>query len=167
CHEPYPAVVIDNHWNLLMANHTQQKLVALLIENGAVFPASINLLDHFFAPHGYREFVDDWQSFAVYLLQRVEKEMILQGEMEQAKILIDRLQSYPDVPKNWRQQTPQFENSPMIRLTLKVGEQRISLFSTIAVFGTPLDVTLQSLRIEHYFPADEMSKSFFHQFSKE
>jgi hypothetical protein len=29
------------------------------------------------------------------------------------------------------------------------------LFTTITTLGTPLDVTLQELRIESYFPVDE------------
>jgi hypothetical protein len=32
------------------------------------------------------------------------------------------------------------------------------VFSTITTFGTPQDVTLQELRIECFFPADEATR---------
>ena len=36
--------------------------------------------------------------------------------------------------------------------------RRLSLISTITVFGTPLDVTLSELAIESFFPADEATR---------
>ena len=160
-HEPYPAIVMDNHWNLLMMNQAQQDLMADLLALGAQFTATTNLLEMFFAPKGIREFVVDWQVFAVYLLQRVEAELLMQGEQAFAAEFIARLTAYPGVPQDWRQQSVVFAGSPMVKLTLKLGNQEMSLFSTIAGFGSPLDVTLQGIRIEHYFPADQNTLELF------
>jgi hypothetical protein len=35
--------------------------------------------------------------------------------------------------------------------------QELSFFSTVATFGTPLDVTVAELVIESFFPADELT----------
>ncbi|MCG8313653.1 MAG: helix-turn-helix transcriptional regulator [Pseudomonadales bacterium] len=160
-HEPYPAVVLDSHWNLLMVNETQQKLGMYLIEAGAKLPATTNFLDQFFAPQGYRDFVDDWESFAIYLLQRSEKEFLLQGDTEAIAEHVSRWSAYPGVPKDWRQVVVGFDGSPMLQLTIRLKGKKLNLFSTIAAFGSPLDITLQGIRIEHYFPADEPTKTFF------
>jgi len=50
---------------------------------------------------------------------------------------------------------------PAIPFTLNLGDQQLRIFSTIATIGTPLDVTAQNLRIEHFFPMDERSKAFW------
>ena len=42
-------------------------------------------------------------------------------------------------------------------LELAVGDATLRLFNTLTTFGTPQDVTLQELRIEMSFPADEAS----------
>jgi hypothetical protein len=46
-------------------------------------------------------------------------------------------------------------------LTLRKDPVRISLFSMIATIGTPLDVSLQNLRLELFFPADETTERWF------
>jgi hypothetical protein len=40
-------------------------------------------------------------------------------------------------------------------MRLRVGAHELSLFSTVTVFGTPLDVTVSELSIESFYPADE------------
>jgi hypothetical protein len=42
---------------------------------------------------------------------------------------------------------------------LKAPDLEVRLFSTIMTLGTPQDVTLQELRIETFFPADEESEA--------
>ena len=50
---------------------------------------------------------------------------------------------------------------PAIPFTLNLGDQPLRIFSTIATIGTPLDVTAQNLRIEHFFPMDESTKAYW------
>lgn len=37
-------------------------------------------------------------------------------------------------------------------------DQRLSMFTTMSTFGTPLDVTLSELTIELFLPADETTR---------
>ena len=46
-------------------------------------------------------------------------------------------------------------------IDIKKDDVELSLFSTIATLGTPLDITLQEIRIECYFPADEKTQEYF------
>jgi hypothetical protein len=46
----------------------------------------------------------------------------------------------------------------MIGLELSRGDLTLNLFTTIATLGTPLDVTLQEIRIETLFPSDDATR---------
>jgi hypothetical protein len=46
----------------------------------------------------------------------------------------------------------------LLPVRFRTGDLELRLFSTIMTLGTPKDVTLQELRIETLFPADEASE---------
>ena len=54
----------------------------------------------------------------------------------------------------------EFHWSPVIPLAIMVDGNCLRLFNTLTTFGTPQDVTLQELRIEMSFPADEATGSY-------
>jgi hypothetical protein len=43
----------------------------------------------------------------------------------------------------------------VVPMRLRYGDRELSLLTTIATFGTPLDVTVSELMIESFFPADD------------
>ena len=45
----------------------------------------------------------------------------------------------------------------LVPIHIKKGDLELRLFCTFMTFGTPQDVTLQELRIETFFPADDVS----------
>jgi len=75
------------------------------------------------------------------------------------RALLDELLAFPGVPARWR--TPQWDRppAPPLSLVYRKGDVRLSVFSTVTTFGTPQDVTLQELRIECFFPADEGTRA--------
>ena len=75
------------------------------------------------------------------------------------RALLDELLAYPGVPARWR--TPQMDRAPapFVSIVYRKEDLRLSFFSTITTFGTPQDVTLQELRIECFFPADETTRA--------
>ena len=54
---------------------------------------------------------------------------------------------------------------PVVPTVYRFGEMRLSLFSTIAQFGTPTDLALDDLKIELYFPTDEQTRQFLESLS--
>ncbi len=42
-------------------------------------------------------------------------------------------------------------------LRLRSGDHELLLFSTLATFGTALDVTIAELAVESFFPADRLT----------
>lgn len=155
-HEPYPAVVVDRYWNLLQSNHAATNLMNLLIAAELdQLESPINLMRLMFDPDGLRPAVANWEEVAGYLIQRVHREAVAEGQSDQSMALLKQLLAYPDVPNrnlNWQW------HSPLLTVNFIKGEFQLNFFSTIATLGTPRDVTLQELRIECMFPADSLTE---------
>lgn len=159
-HMPYPAVVIDGLWNLLMVNEAHEQIEGLVRQLKPDFPDTKNLVLQLFDANGYKDFLSNWQEVACFLLRRLYQESVLYQDRKEIPQLIERLLSYPDVPPDWREFLPMANASPVIALEFDIMGVEISLFSSIATFGTAVDVNLQDIRIESYFPADEASEMF-------
>lgn len=161
-HDPYPAVVLDAHWNVLMANQGQQAMMAAMIAERGPFPAINNVVELVFHPDGYRPFLVNWEKVACFLLRRLRRDM--QARPDPAlDDLMSRLSALADIDTLLQQDTSPGQTEPMLALEIELGGQRLRSFSTLASFGTALDVVMEELRIEHYFPADEATRRFFNR----
>lgn len=163
-HEPYPAVVIDPLFNILRANHAAMQLQLFLF--GVAQPEDLppiggNILRGLLHPEGYRRHVKNWQEIAPYLLRRIQSELLAGAGSQALKELLQELQGYDGIPDDWKTCIPGDWLPPILTVDIEVGKQKLSFFSTIATLGTPLDVTLQEIRIESYYPVDEATKQFF------
>lgn len=162
-HDPYPALVMDTCWNIVMANTSQQKIMALLPplqqagDNGNNQPR--NLLHMLFDSQGLRPLIENWDELAGYLLRRLKKQVLMFNQPQVDKLYKQLL--LMDPPANWKQPPGREMEGPMITVRFRVGEVTLSLFSTISHFGSALDVGMEEMVIESYFPADETTKAFF------
>ena len=158
-HAPYPAQVLDWNWNIVMANEPQKKLMLGIASAQPHFPKTNNILELLFDPNGFRPYVENWEEVAFTLIQRIQRERVLY--QDRRSDLIEKLMQYRDVPNSWASPNHASPLAPMIPLILNIGTQRLKLFSSLASFGTAIDVTMQELTIEQYFPADETTRLFF------
>jgi transcriptional regulator with XRE-family HTH domain len=178
--EPYPAVVIDRYWNLLLTNNGATRLLNTFIEPEKLqtlfcIDGKINLMRVTFDPQGLRPFIANWAELAGYLLHRVHREENSSNaqahplklvESEQSTLLFDELISYPDVADLWnassRSRTvsagASMQNDSILTTHFQKNDLSLRFFSTIATLGTPHDITLQEIRIECLFPADEVTE---------
>ncbi len=159
--EPFPAIVVDRRWNLLSANAGAGRLTAFLTGPPAA-PAtteSVNVAEWLLSP-GLRPLLVNWQEVAFHFLRGVQSDAMADGT-EETEALLHRLLDYPGVSD--LSQMPALEESPSPVLTLhfRKGQTTIRLFTTIATLGTPQDVTVEELRIECFFPADEITSKIF------
>jgi hypothetical protein len=53
--------------------------------------------------------------------------------------------------------------APILTTRLQSSQGVLTFFSTFTTFGAPLEITTASLRIEHFFPADEATRKVFEQ----
>jgi len=160
--EPYPAIVVDRYWNLLQANQGATRLLNTFIAPDQLqtlfcVDGKINLMRVTFDPQGLRPFIANWEVCVGHLLQRVHREANSSPESEQSKALFNELISYPGVLDFWKTLNRSTQHDLVLGLHLKKDDLNLRFFSTIATLGTPNDITLQEIRIECLFPADELT----------
>lgn len=152
-HEPFPAVVMDRYWNVLMTNDATPRFFGHFIDMAAR-PAPRNLLHLMFDPAGMRPFIPDWDRTAQSLLGRVFRESVGRVIDARAKELIDSLLAYPDVDVDWKISATA-ETTPIIPLSFVKDGQLLRFFSLVTTVGTAQMITTQELRVECMFPLDE------------
>lgn len=163
-HEPYPAVVIDRNWNLLMMNDATAKAFSQIIDITTVWDdiggGAPNILRLTLHPRGLRQYLVDWQDLALYFMESTELELSQNPYNSEARELLNEIKSYPDMPE--RTKLPDTFR-PYLSVDVKKGDLELSFFTVISTFGTPQDVTLQELRIETFFPANESTDAHLKQ----
>src|SRR5262245_19507004 len=93
--EPYPAVVVDRHWNLIKANQGAVRLVEFLV--GPIAPgAPINLADALVAPDVLRPHLANWAEVVRHFIRSVEADAAADG-LKETTALLDRLMKYKEI----------------------------------------------------------------------
>jgi transcriptional regulator with XRE-family HTH domain len=158
--EPHPALVVDHHWNLLMQNEGAGRLFGLFLDAEAVaqVPGPPNVVRMTFHPRGLRQYIINWEALASPLIQQIHREAVGGIPDEGTLRLLQEVLSYPGVPARWRTPDAKAQSAPVLPMALRKGDLALRFFTTIATLGTPQDITLQELRIECFFPADEVTE---------
>jgi transcriptional regulator with XRE-family HTH domain len=159
-HEPFPAMVMDRHWNVLMTNDAAPRFFDCFIDM-ASREGPRNMLHLIFDPQGMRSFVADWDTVARSLLQRVHRESV--GHIVDAGTgrLLDELLAYPDVPRDWRTRhgPSAAPTMPVIPIGFMSDGVVLRYFSMVTTVGAPQSVVAQELRLECMFPADDETEA--------
>jgi len=162
--EPYPAVVIDRLWNLLQANEAANAFTVFLFEGMPPPPPpgkTPNLLRWILDPKALRLKISNWEEVARYLVSTTYAEILAAGGEPRALAFIEEIMAYPDVPASFRKLRFEERPGPVLTVDYLVGGRALSVFTTIATLGTPQDITLQEVRVESFFPADDRSDALF------
>ncbi len=160
-HDPYPGAVIDRQWNVAMVNRA-----GMMLASGvpvAVLGPPLNVYRLCLHPDGLARRTTNFTDWATYLLGQLRRSITLTGDPA-LTALLDEVSAYPNVAQIAPlTETGQRDEPPILvpfRLATPLGE--LSLFTTLTTFGTPLDVTIDELAIELFFPADEASDEMLH-----
>lgn len=155
--DPFPGVVLDRHWNVQLANQGALRLLGILLTKGELATVQpLNMATLLFQPN-VRSKVQNWQHVAGEVVQRLHREA-LSGD-DGSRALLDRLLALPDVPRAFARADLDRIALPVLPLELVADGAVLRFFTTLTTVGTPLDVTLQELRIETYVPMDEATQS--------
>jgi len=158
--------VVDGRWNILMSNEGSGRLLNLFLEPAAIAALGPpNAMRLFYHPQGMRPFIVNWKETAGALIQWLHRDM-LRGHPETARLL-DELLSYPDVPREWRTLDLDASAAPFLAVELARDDLRLTFFSTLTSLGVPYDITLDELRVECFFPADEGSEALMRRLARE
>jgi transcriptional regulator with XRE-family HTH domain len=149
-HEPLPALAIDRHWTLIMANAA----VAPFLAGAAaeLLEPPVNVLRLSLHPEGLAPRIANLRQWRDHLLERVGRQVELTADPVLVELLAE-LKAYPvPAPAPGVRDVDYAGVAVPFCLRSEAGE--LAFFSTTTVFGTPLDITLSELAIEAFFPAD-------------
>lgn len=162
-HEPYSAFACDRYWNLVMANAAYVGFLRYTIgpraadlEPCTVLPEPrLNVLRLVFDPQGLRRYLANWEEVAQAMLEQVQRGALWSRDHAMHALIADLL-AYPGVPAHWSNPLPSDTGRLVIpcELTNLGAPRNARMFSTVTTLSAPLDVTLQDLHIEAFYPAD-------------
>src|SRR5665213_414074 len=128
-HEPYPAVVMDRYWNVVMSNEAAPSFFNRFIDMSQR-PQVRNLLHLMFDPAGMRPFIANWDDAAKGLLARVYRESVGRVVDERPRELLAGLLAYPDVKAEWK--APKGPDAmPVIPLSFVKNDEVLNYFSLV------------------------------------
>lgn len=162
---PFPALVVDRLWNLVMANEPAVRMMRCFLDMPAHAPiprdGSINVLKLTLDPNGLRRHLLNWEDVCTDLLQWVQREAMGDGPGSEATRLLEELMALPGIARAASQPNLERRALPFLPVQLKKDALTLNLFTTITTLGTPHDVTVHELRLESFFPADAASRQWF------
>jgi transcriptional regulator with XRE-family HTH domain len=152
-HEPYPALAVDRHWNMLSHNRPVLALMEGIAPELMVPP--LNVLRLSLHPQGLASKIVNLAAWRHHLFERLRHQIAVSADPVLAALL-EELQSYP-APSVDEPFEAIAHNAVALPLQLRTAMGVLSFISTITVFGTPVDITLSELALETFFPADDFT----------
>lgn len=162
-HEPYPAFVLDRHWNIKLQNQAAHGLLHAAGDPQIFWDAVGDDGEHNLAlltvhPAGFRKFISNWDDVVGEFMQRLRKEAVDTSDpLVMARY--EQLLGFVDLPEEHSAR----DLLPMLPIDIALGDLKLSLCSVISTFGTAQDITANELRVETFYPADEPTAQFFQQ----
>lgn len=150
-HDPFPAIVVDRRHDLVLANRAATQLFTSRLP-APLLERPVNALRATLHPEGLARDIVNLGELSGHLLARLDREIAASADPE-LQALADELRGYPGVVEAPVPEPPASQLFTPFALRSDSGELRF--FTSIATFGTALDITVSELSIESFFPADE------------
>ena len=162
-HEPFPAMVLDGRWNIVMANMAAIEFFGQFADLSEVLGPNakdFQIIRLCMEADGLKPHIQNWPELMYALLQRCRRALVVNPKDEALASLIDDILSHTDSPQQWKRPDPS-PIEPVLKMTLAKDGRTWSLFTMLAHFGTPEHITLQELAVESFYPADPQTREFF------
>jgi transcriptional regulator with XRE-family HTH domain len=162
-HGAFPAVAVDRHWNLLRANAAARRLMHTIAPELLQRP---NVLRATLHPQGLAGAIVNYSQLREHLLHRLQRQARSTGDPT-LQALFAELVALP-APQSRDDETMTTPDADVvIAMRMRTPFGILSLFSTITMFGTPVDVTLSELAVEAFFPCDATSRELLERLARE
>lgn len=150
-HEPHPALAVDRHWNLVAHN----RIVPLLLAGVAphLLAPPLNVLRLSLHPEGLGPHLANAGQWRAHLLHRLQQQIAATADAR-LQALHDEIATYPVAASEPSGDEDRQASDIVVPFRLRTAQGLLSFISTTTIFGTPVDVTLQELAVETFFPAD-------------
>ncbi|HEX9964093.1 MAG TPA: helix-turn-helix transcriptional regulator [Allosphingosinicella sp.] len=145
-YEPYPALAVDLHWNLVAANAGIAPFLADVAPH--LLNPPLNVLRLSLHPEGLAPRIENLPEWRAYVFRRLEEQVDASADPV-ISALLEELRAYPGGVAESGE-----SNGVAILLKVRQGPHLLSFLSMTTVFGTPIDITLAELAVEAFLPAD-------------
>lgn len=153
-HEPYPALAVDRHWNLVSYNALVPKLMAMA--DASQLTAPVNVLRLSLHPLGLAPHIANLSQWRAHLFERLRDQIRATADPV-LTALLEELRALPVPPQPDEPHLSGEHLGVVMPFRLRTPHGVLNFISTVTIFGTPVDVTLQELALETFFPADEFT----------
>jgi transcriptional regulator with XRE-family HTH domain len=151
--DPVPAIASDALGDIIEMNVSATRLFELGV--GRAPAAGENLFELFCTEPRLRASIENWTDVAPSLRHHLEQEALSAPDASRAHALIEVLTRAIGPGR-----APDGPTLPIFRFEIRLGSRTLRLLSNYSTFGAPYDATMQSIRIECFFPADEPTRDF-------
>ncbi|MDQ3506096.1 MAG: helix-turn-helix transcriptional regulator [Actinomycetota bacterium] len=156
-HEPYPAAVVNRHWNLVSANGS----LGVLIDgvDPSLLTPPVNVLRASLHPRGMAPRILNLDQWRDHLLHRLARQVGLTADPVLSRLL-EEAREYPAPGQDRRPEDTFADSAIAVPLRIRSGKRELSFLSTVTTFGTAIEITASELSIESFFPADAATADF-------
>jgi transcriptional regulator with XRE-family HTH domain len=153
--EPNPTIVVNRRYDVLLANEAAVRLVSYFAPG---WRGKRNAAVMLLARDGLRPGIENWAEVASVLVHRLRSELCAvhardRDDEEMLRFAIAAQKELHEISG-----APHRPHAILIPVRFRRDGLRLELFTTITTLGTPVDITLQELRIETFFPVDAKSR---------
>src|SRR3954447_3210828 len=158
-HDPYPGAALDRQWNVVLANGGAALLASLLPPHLAGPPA--NVFRASLHPEGLAAHSPNFDTWAVHLLAQLHRlaQITADPGLLELEAEVTGYSTVQGLRKRARAATLRRDPSVLVPYELIIGETTLMLFTALTTFGSPLDITVDELMVELFFPADAASEA--------
>lgn len=168
-HQPYPAVVVNNIGDIVLCNKSWINLLHYFRSDYRM-PDQCNMFDQFFADHGLKDIIDNWELFSCIVLMKIQEQQLLTGN-QRLKELCEWLQAYPGIPEDWIDQARQIGPRSFYPMEISIPDkdgETINFSSRGVITGIDPErlSPMSQLYMHAFFPITDAGKRFSEKLDK-
>ncbi|MDZ7937604.1 MAG: helix-turn-helix transcriptional regulator [Rhodoferax sp.] len=161
CHEPYPALAMDRHWNMVAANRMVPVFLAGIAP--ALLQPPVNVLRLSLHPQGLAPQIANLGQWKHHLFERLRQQIHTTGDAT-LQALLEELQRYDTSHGPDRAHLQGETRGVVMPFQLDTVHGQLNFISTVTIFGSPIDITLQEMALETFLPADATTAALLRKF---
>lgn len=151
--EPNPTLVMDRHWNLVMANESALMFLGLVADHLAESP--VNVVEFTLHPEGLAPLITNLDEVAAHLIHRIQRQYAVSADPALAELAARAIDMVPTAST-----IAPLTAAAAVTVQLETADgQPLTLLSVVSTFGTALDVTASELIIETFYDVTDRSSA--------
>jgi hypothetical protein len=151
-HSPYPALLVDDHWDIVDANQAIDALLSGCAPE--LLEPPVNVIRVALHPQGLAPRIRNFGQWRAHLLHQLDQRIRRMCGDSRLEALRVEAAAFPD-----RGSPHKDPLEPVVLLELDSDDGPLRLFSVASRIEGPADVTLDSLHLETFLPADDDSRA--------